>query len=316
MSQAIEQVSGQELWQWWRWARTEAIAHQVPLVELDWFLQAVSDLDRLSLRLESFQNRSMIPLNLPFDQIKDHWQARLLDRTPVQYLTGSTPWRNFMLQVSPAVLIPRPETECLIDLAIALTVDQPELRRGAWVDLGTGSGAIALGLADVFEAAEIHAVDVSEAALAIARSNATNLKFAHRITFHQGQWFEPFDSAQGFERSFESGGATPQNRKKFSGMISNPPYIPCSMLSQLQPEVIDHEPSLALDGGEDGLDAIRVLSDRAPDYLLSGGIWLVEMMAGQADAVVDLLEANGHYRAVRVYPDLAGIDRFGAAVRV
>jgi release factor glutamine methyltransferase len=316
IEQAMEKVSGQELWQWWRWARTEAIAHQVPLAELDWFLQAVSDLDRLSLRLESFQARSMIPLHLPFGQVKDHWQARLIDRTPVQYLTGSTPWRNFMLQVSPAVLIPRPETECLIDLAIALTADRPELRRGAWVDLGTGSGAIALGLADVFEAAEIHAVDVSEAALAIARSNAASLQFDHRITFHQGQWFDPFDPEYSSDpKSSSLERVRTQNCKKFSGMVSNPPYIPRSMLSQLQPEVIDHEPSLALDGGEDGLDAIRVLSDRAPNYLVSGGVWLVEMMAGQAEAVVDLLEANGHYRDVRVYPDLAGIDRFGVAFR-
>ncbi|MBD0341341.1 MAG: protein-(glutamine-N5) methyltransferase, release factor-specific, partial [Microcoleus sp. Co-bin12] len=100
-----------------------------------------------------------------------------------------------------------------------------------------------------------------------------------------------------------------------SGMVSNPPYIPSSTVLTLQPEVVRHEPHLALDGGFDGLDCIRHLVETAPDYLESGGVWLVEMMAGQAEAVADMLESHGSYGKVQIFSDLAGIARFALAYR-
>jgi release factor glutamine methyltransferase len=99
-------------------------------------------------------------------------------------------------------------------------------------------------------------------------------------------------------------------------MESNPPYIPSSMIPNLQPEVALHEPHVALDGGADGLDCLRHLVDRAPNYLKPGGIWLSEMMAGQAEAVAELLQHQGSYRDIEIYADLAGIDRFALAFRV
>jgi release factor glutamine methyltransferase len=294
-------VSGLELWQWRQQAAIDAIAADVSPTELDWLLQEIAGLDPLSLRLESYKHQPQIQLQLPLVQLDRLWQRRLQERLPVQYIAEKTPWREFKLAVSPAVLIPRPETEILIDLAVAAAKKSfvTGLEAGHWVDLGTGSGAIAIGLASVFPAAKIHAVDRSDSALVIAQSNAENLGYGDRIQFYLGNWWEPLASLEG----------------QVSGMVSNPPYIPSSLVSQLQPEVANHEPHSALDGGDDGLDCIRHLIATAPNYLRSGGVWLIEMMAGQAEAVGELLRQQGSYIDIRVYADLAGIERFALAYR-
>ncbi|MBN3951518.1 MAG: peptide chain release factor N(5)-glutamine methyltransferase [Nostoc sp. NMS7] len=288
-------VSGLQLWQWRNAAFKAAIATDVPPREVDWLLLEVAGLDRLTLALESFKNWPQIQLQLPLQELDQLWQRRLNERLPVQYIAGVTPWRQFKIAVSSAVLIPRPETESLIDLAEASASNTS----GHWADLGTGSGAIALGLADVLPKATIHAVDYSLAALAIAQANADNLGFADRIKFYQGSWWEPLALLKG----------------QFSGMVSNPPYIPTSTLPTLQPEVINHEPHLALDGGADGLDCIRHLIEISPSYLRSGGVWLIEMMAGQADAVRELLQNQGNYCNIQIHADLAGIERFALAYK-
>lgn len=292
-------MSGQSLWQWRLTAREQAIAANVPVDEVDWLLQDLAGLERLSLRLETFKASETIQLARSLSALTVLWQQRLQERVPVQYLTGVAPWRQFLLNVSPAVLIPRPETECLIDLAIAAVRSTPPLTHGHWVDLGTGSGAIALGLALAFPDATIHAIDRSAAALEIAQSNAQQLNLVDRIKFYEGSWLQPLDHLKG----------------QLSGIVANPPYIPSEMVPALQPEVARHEPHLALDGGADGLDCIRPLVATAPAYLQSGGVWLVEMMAGQAIAVADLLQQQGSYRQIQIYPDLAGIDRFALAYR-
>jgi release factor glutamine methyltransferase len=193
-------------------------------------------------------------------------------------------------------LIPRPETELIIDLALANSLISGPDRH--WVDLGTGSGAIALGLANVFPAATIHAVDLSADALKIAQENASSVNL-NNIYFYQGNWWSPLSWLQG----------------KTTGMVSNPPYIPSSQIAGLQPEVAKHEPLLALDGGDDGLNDIRYLVKTAPQYLVSGGIWLIEVMVGQADTVVALLKQQGEYYDIKIFADLAGIERFVLAYR-
>lgn len=294
-------TSGLALWQWRQKAHQASKEAGIPATEVDWFLQEVTGLDSLTLRLESFKGRSQISLQQPLDLLSQLWQRRIHDRLPVQYLAGATPWRHFSLKVSPAVLIPRPETEYLIDLALAAAQNSPtpQLTAGHWADLGTGSGAIALGLADSFPAATIHAVDYSSAALAIAQQNAQHLGFSEKIHFYQGSWWEPLDAL----------------KNQFSGMVSNPPYIPSIEIAQLQPEVKIHEPILALDGGIDGLDCIRQLIQTSANYLCPGGVWLIEMMAGQAQTVANLLEQQGSYCKIQVFSDLAGIDRFALAYR-
>lgn len=295
-------VSGLELWQWRQAALSGASQFGVPREEVDWLLQAVADLDKLELRLESFKDRSHIPLQIPLTQLTTLWQQRLEEKLPVQYIAGLTPWRNFSLCVSNAVLIPRPETECLIDLAISAVakVDRPVAAEPEqWADLGTGSGAIAIGLAAALTTATIHATDASEAALAIAQKNARRLGFAHRIRFYPGSWLEPLPHLKG----------------QLNGIVSNPPYIPSQIIPQLQPEVAQHEPYLALDGGADGLDCIRQIINTAFEYLQPGGVLLLEMMAGQAPAVRELCHRQGNYQQISIHPDLAGIDRFVLAYR-
>jgi release factor glutamine methyltransferase len=299
-------VSGADLWNWLQTARHQAIAtDEIDPLEADWLLQEFTPLSALDLRLGSFQAKSQIPSERSLTNLEHLWQQRIQQRTPIQYLAGRTPWRNFSLHVSPAVLIPRPETELLIDLGIAAIRDsQSSIPLTAhpchWADLGTGSGAIALGLAHAFPQATIHAVDQSHEALAIARSNAQRYNLGDRIHFYPGNWFAPLQALKG----------------KLSGMVSNPPYIPSQTVLGLQPEVCNHEPHLALDGGADGLDAIRHLVDQAPAFLQPGGIWLIEMMAGQAPAVTDLLMQNGNYRAIAIHKDLSGIARFALAYRI
>ncbi len=294
-------ISGQDLWLWREDARRLAVKGGIPVAEVDWLLQEVAGLDPLSLRLESFKARSHIELRYPLSVLTQLWQRRLCDRLPVQYIVGATPWRRFSLKVSPAVLIPRPETEYLIDLAVSATGQSPtpQLDAGPWADLGTGSGAIALGLAEAFPDATIHAVDYSADALAIAQLNAQQLGFDSRIQFYQGSWFSPLAALKGH----------------LSGIVSNPPYIPKDELQQLQPEVRDHEPLMALDGGIDGLDCIRHLINTSPDYLCPGGVWIIEMMAGQGNTVAQLLHQQGRYYQIQIIPDLAGIDRFALAYR-
>ena len=156
------------------------------------------------------------------------------------------------------------------------------------------SGAIAIGLAKTLPLAKIYAIDTSDAALEIAQINATNLKVIDRLDFRQGNWWSSLGQLRG----------------KVAVMLSNPPYIPSEEVLRLQPEVANHEPHLALDGGIDGLDGIRVLVDTAPEYLQPGGIWLIEMMAGQGQAVVELLEQQASYTDIEIIDDLAGLDRF------
>jgi release factor glutamine methyltransferase len=294
-------VSGSDLETWRNLAIIESIAANVPPQEVDWVLQEVAELDRLSLKLKLFQQRSKISLKFPLSHLDQLWRHRLQDRVPIQYLVGVTPWRNFLLKVARGVFIPRPETELIIDLAVQAVKKSSvlNLNSGHWVDLGTGSGAISIGLGIMFPKAKIHAVDYSEVALAIAKENAKNLGLSSTIQFYEGSWWTPLENLKG----------------KISGLVSNPPYIPTEILPQLQPEVKYHEPYLALDGGKDGLEAIRYLVDSAPNYLQSGGIWLIEMMAGQGKSVAQLLENSSNYHSIKILPDLAGIQRFALAYR-
>lgn len=297
----MNKIPGKQLYYWHQQAKNSAIANNIDPDEVDWLLKATTSLGSLSLRLGSFQDQSQIESNRSLSELNQLWQQRLQKRLPVQYLVETVFWRRFQLKVTPAVLIPRPETELIIDIAKEAAQQNnfnPE-RNQHWVDLGTGSGAISLGLATSFPQATIHAVDLSLDALKIAQENALNLQLEQNIRFYQGSWWNPLEFLQG----------------KVSGIVSNPPYIPTVQLSQLQPEVTLHEPHLALDGGEDGLDDIRHLVKTAPKYLVSGGIWLVEIMAGQSDAVVKLLHQQGEYCNIRLIKDLNDIQRFVSAYR-
>jgi len=284
-----------DFWEWYDRNFLAAQEHNVSIYELEWLILHLTSLDKLDLRLRSQNITQKITPEL-LTNLDCLWQKRLRNRIPVQYLTGSVTWRDLELQVSPAVLIPRPETELIIDI-VAENCQDEIYKNGIWVDLGTGSGAIAISLAQYFAQAQVHAVDCSEAALEIAKLNAH--KNQQQIQFHHGNWFEPL--------------ANLNLETKLAGIVSNPPYIPSLEVLNLQPEVTHHEPHLALDGGDDGLDAIRELIAIAPDYLISSGFWIVELMSGQAEIVRSLLKDNGKYTSIQIHQDYSGIERFVCA---
>ncbi|WP_346292054.1 peptide chain release factor N(5)-glutamine methyltransferase [Sphaerothrix gracilis] len=293
-------IVGAELWNWWQTARQQASQNAIDPAEADWLLRAVTGLDALALRLATFKEKSQVNCDRSLAELKYLWQQRVGDRVPVQYLVGQVCWRDLTLRVTPDVLIPRPETELIVEIAAELVAQSPmaaQLRSGLWIDLGTGSGAIALGLATLFPQAEIIATDVSAKAVAIAQENAARNSLGDRIQFLQGAWLEPAKKLKG----------------QIAGLISNPPYIPSDTVLALEPEVTRHEPHLALDGGKDGLDCIRHLATVAPSYLQLGGLWLVEIMQGQGQAVSEILLATNSYEQIQLHYDLAGRDRFVSA---
>ncbi len=276
-----------KFWQWYDQAKVRGSAAGVSISELDWLVRELAGVDRLAVRLQTDVNHPPLP---ELDQL---WQKRLHQRVPIQYLVGRVAWRDFELKVTPAVLIPRPETEQLVDLAAA------RARPGElWADLGTGSGAIALGLARLQPALTVVATDISAAALAVAQHNAQQLGLGERLQFSLGSWFEALSSLP----------------RPLDGLVSNPPYIPAAEVLALQPEVAQHEPRLALDGGPDGLACLRHLVEQAPAYLRRGGQWLVEVMAGQAPAVAEALAVTERYAEIEIQADWAGIERFVVAV--
>lgn len=204
---------------------------------------------------------------------------------PVAYLTGRRGFWSLDLQVNDAVLIPRPETELLVELALARLSPHEDV---AVADLGTGSGAIALAIAHERPRARVSAVDASADALAVAVANARRLQLAN-IQFAQGDWFAPLQG------------------QRFALVASNPPYI-ASADPHLRQGDLRHEPAMALASGIDGLDAIRRIVSAAVDHLLPGGWLLLEHGFDQGPAVRELLGRAG-FIAVETARDLEARDR-------
>lgn len=289
-----EAIPGEVLHHWILQARSDAQKADVSLYELDWFLQGVSDLTQSDLSFGLYRARAAVPLRHSFDWLTQQWQRRVTDRVPVQYLVGETPWRDLMLTVTTDVLIPRPETELMLDIVQAWVKQQESVPEPqVWADLGTGSGAIGIAIAKAFPKSQVLAVDISSGALDVARQNAQRNN-ANNLDFYQGSWFGPLHNWRG----------------KLMGVITNPPYIPSQIVLELEPEVTNHEPHHALDGGHEGLDAIRLLVEQAPEFLQPGGLWLTEHMQGQAQTIEALLAATGVYQDIQIHSDLAGIERF------
>ena len=215
------------------------------------------------------------------------------EREPLPYLLGTQPFLDFDLVVSPAVLIPRPETETLVECAVRLLPERSTDRAVRVVDVGTGSGAVAIGIARLRPDAIVQATDISGAALAVARDNAARLGAAARVSFGLGNMLQPVDVDW---------------RRRVRLVVSNPPYIPTREIGTLQPEVARYEPRMALDGGPDGLDTIRELVRDAREWLMPGGYLAFEIGMGQGAAVRDLLGQRG-YDSIATDPDLAGIER-------
>lgn len=211
------------------------------------------------------------------------WRGR---RVPVSYLLGKREFYSKEFKVTRDVLIPRPETEILVEQAIKLV--QPFIMPRV-IDLGTGSGVIAVSLALQISEIQVLAADISSQALAVAQENATLLGVEEKITFLQSDLFKKIPN------------------DKYHLICSNPPYIPTKDLSTLEPEV-RLEPKIALDGGIDGLDFYRRIIAQAPEYLISGGHLVLEIGWDQGAKVIELGRTAGFVNC-QIIPDYAGKDR-------
>jgi release factor glutamine methyltransferase len=224
---------------------------------------------------------------------------------PVAYIAGKREFWSLDFAVSPEVLIPRPETELLVESALSCLNRAPGQTGVAdaagWhlhaLDLGTGSGAIAVSLVKERGDLAVWATDVSGPALDIARLNARRHAVEPRIRFAQGDLFEPVADKKDF----------------FDVIVSNPPYVPSAELAHLAPDVRDWEPRMALDGGAAGLDFYRRIIAEAPLYLSPEGSLLVEIGPDLAVRVRELLAASGQYEECAVHPDYSGRPRVVSA---
>jgi len=208
---------------------------------------------------------------------------RRLAGEPVAYLTGRREFWSFELEVTPDVLVPRPETELLVERALAAIAG---LENPAVLDLGTGSGAIAIAVAAERPDAEVTAIDASAAALRVAQRNAAGLGLRN-LRFCEGDWYTPLAGA------------------RFDAIVSNPPYVAAGDPALA---ALAHEPRLALVGGSDGFEALAVVASGAPRHLVPGGSLLVEHGASQGAAVRRLLQSAG-LEKITTRADLAGLDR-------
>ena len=217
----------------------------------------------------------------------DDYVERRIRRQPVSHIVGRKGFWKIMLGVTPDVLTPRPETEMLVGLGLQ---SFEEFKSFTVLDLGVGSGAILLAILAERPAAKGLGVDVSEEALAVARDNAASLGLEGRAAFLRGDWTAGLGDGT------------------FDLVVSNPPYIASEVIETLEPEVRDHEPRLALDGGPDGLDAYRALASEVLRVLRPGGTFALEIGHDQGPLVEALMQAAGAAE-VRVIQDLAGKDR-------
>ncbi len=211
-------------------------------------------------------------------------------REPVAYITGSKEFWSLDFKVTPDVLIPRPETEGLVEAALRLFPDDEPLRV---LDLGVGSGIITIALAHERRRWRFWATDLSEKAIAVARSNAGTHHVEDRIRWGVGRWFGGVEAAA----------------EPFELIVSNPPYIAREALSALEPEVCRFEPRIALEGGPDGLESIAHILEKAPPYLRPGGWLLMEIGYDQGAAVKRLAGPSPAFDEVFVEKDFAGLDR-------
>lgn len=212
---------------------------------------------------------------------------------PIAYLRGTREFYGLQFRVDKRVLVPRPDTETLVDVALARSTHVSMCMRQ--LDLCTGSGCVAISMARQRPTAQVVATDISLDALTVARDNALRLG-AYNVAFAQGDLFEPLARA-----------------RPFDVITANPPYIPSADIAELMPDVREHEPKLALDGGTDGLDFVRRIVEAAPKHLEPGGLLALEIDSKEAAETAELLVKAG-FTDVRIARDLAKLERVVSGV--
>ncbi len=273
-------------------ARLRASGSRSPRLDAELLLGDVLSLERVALF--SHPDR-------PLSSAEVERFERLLRRReahePVAYLRGRRGFRTLELEVTPAVLIPRPETETLVEVALDELV-RAQLAAPLALDLGTGSGCIALALAAEHPSVRVVAVEVQEAALEVARRNVVRCGLGERVRVVRSDLFEALSPPE-----------------RFDLIVSNPPYIPEAEYVALEQNVREYEPRCALHGGDDGLSFYRRIVPEAAGWLRQGGLLALEVGYGQAAAVGELIAATGLYDDAVEYADLAGVSRVVTARR-
>jgi release factor glutamine methyltransferase len=277
-----------------RWAISELVrlGSEEAATEADWLLAHLLGRRRAELPLYRHQ-----PLTRAQQEALREALARRSRREPLAYILGTQEFMGLSFLVDARVLVPRPETEVLVEQALARW--QPHQTR--WTDVGTGSGAVAISLAVHLPTVQVVAVDLSPAALDVARANARRHGVAGRVHPVAGSLLAPV-------RPLEAGGGV-------DGILANLPYIPSAVVDTLQPEVSRWEPRRALDGGPDGLDLYRRLFPQVPARLRPGGWILCEFGPGQAEAMRQLARQTPGLGGVEIVLDYSGHERILVAQR-
>ena len=259
-------------------------------VDFDWLLDIGAGVSWTKLQNIILNPEICFSLEISTDEIEVIWKSHLKDQTPLQYLLAKCPWRDFELEVSADALIPRQETEILIDIALKKVAN---LECGRWADLGTGSGPLAISLAKSLPDWKGHAVDISKEALQLAKRNLKSLKPNSKVKLSLGDWWEPLHRWWG----------------SFDLVLTNPPYIPTDLIEELEPIVKNHEPRLALDGGLDGMTASKQIIIGAAKGLSKGGWLILEHHYDQSEKIINLMKDIG-MEEVSFEKDLNGIKRY------
>jgi release factor glutamine methyltransferase len=268
--------------------RLEAAGLAGPVIDARLLVEAAADATRSDIVTDPHR-----PLTPEQEATLSDYLTRRERREPVSHILGRKGFWKILLDVTPEVLTPRPDTETVVEVALR---EFPAHAAWSILDLGVGSGAILLSLLAERPGARGLGVDVSEEALAVARDNAAKLGLAGRLALLRGDWTEGLADAS------------------FDLVVANPPYIATDVIDTLEPEVRDHEPRLALDGGPDGLAAYRILAPEILRVLKPGGLFAVEIGYDQKQAVETLFREAGAFN-VRTIKDLADRDRVVAGVR-
>ncbi len=267
---------------------------QNPRLDSELLLGAVLNFSRIEIYTDFFRPLSPREIQAYRELISIRAKGK-----PVAYILEKKPFRHLVLKVNQDVLIPRPETELVVDkvLEVAKKRKETEIKM---VDLGTGSGAIALSIAYEMPDAFVFALDISDKALRVAQENAEFYSLQDRVKFIRCDFLDGLDDCF---------------MNEIDVIVSNPPYIPSKEIDKLQKEIRDFEPLLALDGGPDGLREYRRIIAESPSYLKEGGYLILEIGGDQADSVERLLNDSGKYDEVDVSKDYAGIERVVVARR-
>lgn len=255
-------------------------------LDAELLLAHVLEIRRLDLYLQ--YDRPLLPSEL--DTFKALLKRRAA-REPLQHVLGTAAFRELNLVVDGRALIPRPETEVLVEEVLRWAQDAPTRSLTA-VDIGTGTGAIALSLLKEGPFDRVVATDLSTDALELGRENARRLEFEEQVEFREGALYAPLDPGE-----------------RFHVLVSNPPYIPDGDREGLEPEVREWDPSTALFAGPEGLDVILPLVEGSTEFLLPQGLLAIEVGDGQAGKVARAMEQTGAFREIRIRPDLAGRER-------